>query len=77
MERVIHSFQIIETDDGYRIEIKGDKKRLKKVLRGFRRPFGKKGPFSHSWAFGPMHFAWGMWYGPWEEEEGEAEEGED
>lgn len=73
MEKVIHSIQIIETDDGYRIEIKGDKKRLKKILR-FRKPFGPKGPFS--WGFGPMHFAWGMWGWPWEEEEeGEEEAG--
>ncbi len=33
-EKVIHEYRIIETDDGYRIEIKGDKERIKKWIEG-------------------------------------------
>jgi hypothetical protein len=40
MEEVLHEMRVVETDDGYRIEIKGDKERIKKFLkergRGFR-----------------------------------------
>jgi hypothetical protein len=44
-EKVIHEVRFIETDDGYRIEVKGDKERLKKM--GFYPGMG----------FGPgMHF---------------------
>lgn len=60
-EKVIHQFQIIETDDGFRIEIKGDKEELRKMLfeqgRPFSMPFGRgrgfgfgehrHGPFGH------------------------------
>ena len=76
MERVIHSFQVIETDDGIRIEIKGDKEWFKKFFSGFRGPFGPKKKRYRAWSFGPMHFGWGFWYEPWEEEEEEEKEGE-
>jgi len=33
-EKVIHEYRLIETDDGYRIEIKGDKEKIKKWLEG-------------------------------------------
>jgi hypothetical protein len=29
-EKLIHEYKLIETDDGYRIEIKGDKEKIKK-----------------------------------------------
>ncbi len=47
-EKVIHEIRIIETDDGFRIEIKGDKEAIKKMGFG---PFAKGG-------FGP-----GMFFG--------------
>lgn len=31
-EKVVHEYRIIETDDGYRIEIRGDKERIKNWL---------------------------------------------
>jgi len=45
-EKVLHEVRMIETDDGFRIEIKGDKEQLKKM--GMMH-FGKKG-------FGPGGF---------------------
>jgi hypothetical protein len=87
MEKVIQEFRVIETDDGYRIEIKGDKEKIKSFMQGFggrkhRRRHWKRrwrGPFG----FGPM--AWmramhdGHWDGPWdfETKEDEEEEKED
>jgi hypothetical protein len=47
-EKVVHEGRFIETDDGYRIEVKGDKERLKEM--GF-------GP-------GMMGFGRGMGFGP-------------
>jgi hypothetical protein len=70
MEKVIREFRVIETDDGYRIEIKGDKERLKHFIHGFgfgggmggrkwRKRYRKHraGPFG----FGPM--GWMQWFG--------------
>ncbi len=34
-ERIIHEVKFIETDDGYKIEIKGDKDRIKKMVKRF------------------------------------------
>jgi hypothetical protein len=65
MEEVIHELKIIETDDGYRIEIKGDKARIKQLFehmpfgaRGFRGgPWGWWAARRHGW-HGP--FGWGF-----------------
>ena len=35
-EKVIREFQVIETEDGYRIEMKGDKALLRRMLFGGR-----------------------------------------
>lgn len=89
MEKVIRELRFIETDDGYRIEIKGDKEKMKHFLRGFRGRRGwrrRHGPFRffgmpHGFGFGGP----GFWAGccPWdadfvtefeEEDEDEAEE---
>lgn len=72
MEKVINEFRLIETDDGYRIEIKGDKERLKKLLFG---GFGgrkhwkrrhRRGPFG--FGFGPMAWMHGDFFGDRESE---------
>ncbi len=75
-EKVIHEVRVIETEDGFRIEIKGDKERLKEM--GFGKgmfpfafgPMGHGGPFGHHRGhhghrgFGPFgHGPWGR--GPW------------
>lgn len=73
-EKVIHEVRFIETDDGFRIEVKGDKERMRELgfgLRGHRH--GHHGPGfgfwrRHAWDFGPW------WWGEPEHEEGEGEE---
>ena len=62
MERVINEFRVIETDDGFRIEIKGDKEAIRRMLRGFG-PHGfarAGGPFGRDFPFG---FGAGFWGG--------------
>jgi hypothetical protein len=77
-EKVIHEVRIIETDDGYRIEIKGDKERLKEMFgKGFGPfAFGRMGhgPFQHHGPRGWGGFPWGR-RGWWSEEEYKREEG--
>jgi hypothetical protein len=69
-EKVIHEIRIVETDDGFRIEIKGDKERLREMFGKGAFPFGmgRHGPFHH----GHRGFPWGRW---WPEEEYKREEG--
>ena len=82
MEKLINEFRVIETDDGFRIEIKGDKEHLKRFIE--HGPFGKKGPFGRRWHrrahFGPMFFGHGfgagVCCGPWDEEAADEEESE-
>jgi len=49
-EKVLHEVRFIETDDGFRIEVKGDKELIKKM--GF-------GP--GMMGFGPRHHFGGQW----------------
>ena len=83
-EKVIHEVKFVETDDGFRIEFKGDKERLRKM--GFGPGMGfdpamrfklRHEHFRHH-HHGPRRGGWGMGYGPWgwwwddePEEEGE------
>jgi hypothetical protein len=59
MEKVIQEFRIIETDDGFRIEIKGDKEQLREFVMGFDprrwmwRGRGRRG------GWGPFAWGWG------------------
>ena len=72
MENVISEFRVVETEDGYRIEIKGDKEVIKAATRGF--------PFWHGYRR-PGHFFFRRrarramaCFGPWMvEEAGQAE----
>jgi len=51
-EKVLHEVRFIETDDGFRIEVKGDKERMKEMFES---------------GMGPMHgmgFMPGMRHGP-------------
>lgn len=63
VEEVIHEVKIIETDDGYRIEIKGDKERLKRWFD--RMPFGMGMPFDFGFRARHEHGR-GHRHGPWE-----------
>jgi hypothetical protein len=85
MDKVINEFRVIETEDGFRIEVKGDKEKMKRFMRGFRGYRGRhgyrgrwRGPFG--FRMGPMMWMHGFpWWGPWdfeEEDEGEEEEEE-
>jgi hypothetical protein len=63
MENVIHEFKIIETEDGFRIEITGDKDTIRQMLHGFgpqsQSFFGHAGPFGRgpgSWFRGRPNF---------------------
>jgi hypothetical protein len=85
-EKVLHEVRVIETDDGFRIEIKGDKERIKEFLqhRGFGQgfgPMGRGGPFGFMRRHHGHHGPWGhggpfrRGFGPWgwgEDEEEEA-----
>ncbi|MBN1994451.1 MAG: hypothetical protein JW953_17265 [Anaerolineae bacterium] len=84
MEKVINEFRVIETDDGFRLEIKGDKEAIREMLHGFGPRFShhhrrKKHPgHGFGFSFGPHFWAeFGNWCGPWwnwEEEEEEEKE---
>jgi hypothetical protein len=72
MEKVISEFKIIETEDGFRIEIKGDKKAIRRMLSGFDfcDSFTGRTPFGRSFHFGPGFWSgFGSWCGPWERTE--------
>jgi hypothetical protein len=59
-EKVIGEVRFIETEDGFRIEVKGDKERLREL--GFEPGKG----FRHGMGFGPMGFRFrGHHHGPW------------
>ena len=72
-EKIIHEVRFIETDDGFRIEVKGDKERIRKMGFGPGMGFG---PFmgcgpgrgrGRKWRHGRKHghgmggWMWGGW----------------
>ena len=72
MEKVISEFKIIETEDGFRIEIKGDKEAIRRMLNGFDfcDPFKGRTPFGRGFHFGPgFGSGFGSWCGSWERTE--------
>jgi hypothetical protein len=80
-EKVLHEVRIIETDDGFRIEVKGDKEKMRKFFskgKGFGPGFMRGGPFRHGpWGFFGRHhhgpWGWGGWQ---DDEEPEVKRGE-
>ena len=80
-EKVIHEMRIIETDDGFRIEIKGDKDRLRELGKMWGQfgagrmghgPWGHRGPGGRrgfGFPFGRHHGYGGPWSWWGEEEE--------
>ena len=74
MEKILNEFRVIETDDGYRIEIKGDKEKLQSVFKGFgghRRWHRRHGRVrGYGFPFHPMMWAkMASCWGPWDHEE--------
>jgi hypothetical protein len=72
MENVITEIRVVETDDGFRIEVKGDKEKLRPFFTGMGVPEGwHRGPWRTGkgrWGFGfppgfMMHM--GPWWGGW------------
>ena len=82
MEKVISEVKMIETDDGYRIEVKGDKEQIKAMMKGFSRR-GRRGHRGISRMGGACgHGGFGMHtammemasvHGPWDFEDDEEE----
>jgi hypothetical protein len=76
-EKVLHEVKVVETEDGYRIEIKGDKEKMREFFSkrggfGPGRFMGGHGPFGHGpWGFFGRHRGghgpWG--WGGWEDDE--------
>lgn len=71
-EKVIHEVRFIETDDGFRIEVKGDKERMREM--GFDPGMGMGmgfGPAMHHWRrmwrgkYGHGKHRRGPGFGPW------------
>ena len=63
MEKVIGEFKIVETEEGYRIEIKGDKEKMKEMFSGLRwRKFRSR--HFHPSGLGFGRGFWGS-MGPW------------
>ncbi len=65
MEKVINEIKVVETDDGFRIEIKGDKEAIRRMLYGFGAGF----PFRRGFRFGFFPGFWNSfsgWCGPWQ-----------
>ena len=54
MEKLINEFKVIETDEGFRIEIKGDKEHMKAFMKEFS---GHKN--HHHWGRHRGRFGWG------------------
>jgi len=52
-EKLIHEYKLIETEDGYRIEIKGDKEQIKRWMEGGGRHRGRGW---RSRGYGPFGF---------------------
>ncbi len=70
MENIINDVKVVETDDGFRIDIKGDKEAIRKILDGFASgfPFGPDFGFD----FGPGFWdTFKGWCGPWWGAEGQ------
>ena len=64
MEKLIDELKIIETDDGFRIEIKGDKEAIRKMLVGFEAGFPHDFHFSFDPGFWNNCMGWcGFWQG--------------
>jgi len=58
-EKVIREFRIIETDDGFRIEIKGDKEQLRQMFSN-----AQGWDFSRFGGWGHRHGPFGHGHGP-------------
>lgn len=65
MENIISEFRVVETDDGFRIEIKGDKEKIRSFVGDFSDPKHRhwrhrpgSGVGWKPWGFHPMMWAY-------------------
>jgi hypothetical protein len=66
MEKVINEVKIIETEDGFRIEIRGDKEAIRQILHNFGSGFPFRDGFHFD--FGPDFWSnFGRWCSSWQE----------
>lgn len=75
-DKVIHEMRLIETDDGFRIELKGDKEHLKKMLFRPGLMFGHKMGFGRRFRKARRRHGYGFahpWMSGWWEEESEGD----
>ena len=72
-EKVIHEIKIIETEDGFRIELTGDKEQLRQMLFEQGRPFSM--PFGRGRHFGGRGFGGHGPFGHHHHEHGQHEHG--
>lgn len=73
MEKIIKEFRVIETDDGFRIEIKGDKEQMREFVMSMDPRNWGRGRWGRRPRRGPWMFMWPwMW---WCEEEAGPHEG--
>jgi hypothetical protein len=75
-EKVVHEVRVIETDDGFRVEVKGDKERIRRMFEhgfgpgmGFKRAGRRFRRHGGMWGHGH-----GPGFGPWWDEEPEDED---
>ena len=63
MENVISEFKVIETDDGFRIEMKGDKEHMKSFMKEFKghKKWHRRGRHRGGHGWGPYGFPPAMW----------------
>ncbi len=69
MEKMIDEFKIIETEDGFRIEIKGNKAAIRQMLNcfGFCDSFNTDAPVNRSFCFDSDFWSqFGDWCGSWQ-----------
>ena len=66
-EKVVHEVRFIETEDGFRIEVKGDKERMREMGFGPDMEFGPGMGFGPRFGrrFGPPFGAYPGRYGRW------------
>lgn len=69
MGKMIDDFKIVETEDGFRIEIKGNKEAIRRMLSGFGFCDSPRSGASFGGGFHPCSEFWSgfaSWCGSWE-----------
>jgi hypothetical protein len=76
MEKMINDIKIIETEDGFRVEIKGDKEAIRRMLSGFGFCGSPRTDASSVGGFNPCSdfmSGFASWCGSWEKTKGKSQ----